>query len=246
MKIALVQFDAVPEDVAGNLAKMTSWVRKATAQNANVVMFHEASLTDFVSDVSLFAQTVPAGEACQTMKQLAEEQKIIISFGLLEKAGDQYYITQVFFGPDHFYHKYRKTNLHEPNDPQKAAKRFRDETSYFAPGMGPKIFELGGHRVACMICADGNNNELLDNIRRMKPDFVLYPNNRTRPWSDEYWQAIVTKIGAPLLITNRVGESWGYSSRGGVAVYNSHGILIKRANLDGREEMMIVDTQEFI
>lgn len=247
MKIAIIQFDAIPENVDSNLDKIIFWSKKAAEKNAGIVLFHEVCLTDFVSDVKKYAELVPGGYSFNTLKKYTEDLNIYISFGLIEKEEKNYYITQVFLGPNNFFYKYRKTNLYEPaKDNKVAIKRFRDEKSYFKPGVGPDIFNIENFQVTCMICADGNFDNLLNKIKDMSVDFVFYPNNRARWRPEEYWIEIVNKINKPILITNRVGESWGFSSPGGAMVFNKYGKLIKKANLEGREEMLIIDTKEFI
>ena len=241
MRIALVQIDTKPGDIKGNLEKICLWSRKAAEQNIDMVMFHESALADYVADAASVAQDVPGSDACQQIKMLSEELGIVISFGLTEKDGDKLFITQVFFGPNGYFHKYRKTNLHVPADPAKAAKRFRDEDTYFTRGSGPGLFEILGKKAACIICADGNSDEVLAAVKALHPEIVFFPNNRARPRPDEYWGGIAQKVNTPLLITNRVGESWGFSSLGGAAAYDHDGVLIAKANTEGREEFIIVE-----
>lgn len=247
MKIALIQFNAIPENIDNNLNKMIFWSKKAKEKNVDIILFHELCLTDFVSDVKKYAELVPIGNACKIIKKYAEDLNLYISFGLIEKENNNYYITQVFLGPNNFFYKYRKTNLYEPSkDSKTAVKRFRDEKTYFQHGIGPNIFNIEKFRATCILCADGGSDKILNQIKNMDIDFVFYPNNRVRWRPEEYWIEIVKKINKPLLITNRIGESWGYSSPGGAMVFNKNGLLIKKANLDEKEEMLVVNTKEFM
>lgn len=131
VKVALVQFDAVPEQSERNLREMDRLIRQAAFQGARIVMFHELTLSDYTSRLDDFAESVPDGPACKRMGNLARELNCYVSFGLSEKDGKKndvrFYITQVFFGPNGFVYRYRKTWLwwdYEEND-----KWYRKEPS---------------------------------------------------------------------------------------------------------------------
>ena len=61
IRIALIQFDAVPEDVAGNLKKMERLARKTVASGTDMVMFHENSVCDYTPRLDQFAELIPSG-----------------------------------------------------------------------------------------------------------------------------------------------------------------------------------------
>lgn len=244
--IALVQIDSVPEQPRENLQKIVAYSKKAAGQGADIIVFHEATLTDYVSDPAKFAEMVPDGPACTVIRELARELGVYISFGLLEQQEGKFFISQVFFGPQNFYYRYRKTNLHQPEDKERAAKRHRDEASYLTPGSGPEVFLIDGLRASCIICADGNSPDVLYQVRTLRPDIVFFPNNRVRWRPDEYWANIAQTVNAPLLITNRVGESWGFSSLGGSSVFSANSKCLARANMAGKEEILLIKTEELL
>ncbi|MFH0963231.1 MAG: nitrilase-related carbon-nitrogen hydrolase, partial [Planctomycetota bacterium] len=152
IRVALVQFDASPEAVDDNLEKMRSWVRAAARERARWIVFHEATLCDYTPDLPRLAQPVPDGPATRAMIALARETLTFISFGLSEKAGDRFHISQVFVGPAGYVYHYRKTWLwREPSD-----EGYRNEWARYDPGAGPELFTLDGVKATCFICADGN------------------------------------------------------------------------------------------
>jgi predicted amidohydrolase len=84
IRVALVQFDARPEEPARNLEAMTQWAAKAAKASARWIMFHEGTLCDYTPRVAEFAEPVPDGNATQAMIRLAQEHHCHISFGLSE------------------------------------------------------------------------------------------------------------------------------------------------------------------
>ena len=241
MKIALIQMEVIQENPEKNLKKILELSKKAAQKGAKILLFPEGCLTDYVSDVDAFAEEAPQGPACQSVKKLADELKVYISFGLIEKDGIHRYITQVFLGPRKFMYKYRKTWLYATTDRIKSIRRHRNEPDDFDPGTGPELFEIAGLTASCVICADTMAGRCLKVLNQLKPQVVFYPNNREIWQPPEYWAKIAKATEALLLITNRVGTSWGEHCEGGCAVYSKEGKLLAAANTDGKEEILLFD-----
>ncbi len=241
MKIALIQMDITPERTKKNLGKIVSFSKKAAKKGAKIILFPETALTDCVSDVNKVAQEVPSGPACNKIKKLAEKLGVYISFGLIEKDGIHRYITQVFLGPNNFNYKYRKTWLYATNDRIKKDRRYRDDTEFFDPGQGPEIFKIEGIKSSCIICADTFSERCFKIMNHLKPKIIFYPNNREIRRSKEYWGNIARKFNAHLLITNRVGNSWGEKCEGGCFVFSKEGKLLAETNKESKEELLLFD-----
>lgn len=239
MNIAIVQIDSEQEQPEKNLAKILEKSREAHAQGAKIILFHEGTLTDYVADIDAFAQEAPDGPACRAVHALARELDVYISFGLIEKDGIDHYITQVFLGPDLTY-RYRKTWLYATTDKIKAIRRYRDEPTYFDCGNGPEIFEIGGIRASCIICADANAERCVKKLQLLKPDLVFYPNNREMWWRPQFLEHFAKTIGAPLLVANRVGKSWGEQCEGGSVALDSKGNRLVQAG--DTEEIIYIDS----
>jgi predicted amidohydrolase len=244
MKVALVQISTIEEQPKKNLAKIIDFAKRAKAKGAKIIMFHEGTLTDYVTDIDKFAQEVPNGPACDTISKLANELNAYISFGLIEKKGIRRYITQVFLGPNNFIYKYHKTWLYPATDRIKAIRRHRNEPDDFDPGNGPDIFEIEGIKASCIICNDANAKRCLKVLKQLSPQLIFFPNNREIWRPNEYWGDIAKSCCAPLLITNRVGTSWGEKCEGGCSVYSKTGKLLAEANKDGKEEILLFDLKQ--
>lgn len=131
--------------------------------------------------------------------------------------------------------------MYATTDRIKSFRRHRNEPDDFDPGSGPEVFEIAGLRASCMLCADAFANRCLKLLRQLNPEIVFYPNNREMWHPKEYWAEIAQAINAPLLITNRVGISWGEQCDGGCSVYSKTGELLASANTDGKEEILLFD-----
>ena len=109
VRVALIQFDAVPEQVDENLERMETFVEQAAGEGARWVMFHEGTVCDYTPDLEKYSEPVPEGHSTQRMMAAARAHDCFVSFGLSERADDRYYISQVFLGPEGLVHCYRKT-----------------------------------------------------------------------------------------------------------------------------------------
>ena len=244
MKVALIQIATIEEQPKKNLAKIIEFAKKAQAKGAKIIMFHEGTLTDYVGDVDKFAQEVPNGSACKTIGKLANELNAYISFGLIEKEGIRRHITQVFLGPNNFVYKYQKAWLYPTTDRIKSIRRHRNEPDDFDPGKGPDIFEIEGIKASCFICNDASAKRSLKVLEQLSPQLIFFPNNREMWRPNEYWSDIAKSCCAPLLITNRVGTSWGEKCEGGCSIYSKTGELLAEANKDGKEEILLFDLKK--
>ena len=236
-RVALVQFDAVPEQPERNLTEMERLARLAVNQGARLVMFHEGTLTDYTPRLNELGERVPDGPACQRMASLAKHLGCFISFGLSERDGDRFYITQVFFGPEGFVYRYRKAWLwREEKD-----EGYRNEHARYDPGPGPERFTIDGIVATCFICADGEAPRCIERAKGLRPQLVFFPNNRGGLPDFPVFGARAKEIGAPMLVTNRVGKSWMHDCKGGCVAFDAKGNMLSKANREGREEVLMID-----
>ena len=236
-RVGLVQFDAVPEQPERNLNEMERLARLAVSQGARLVMFHEGTLTDYTPRLNELGERVPDGPACQRMASLAKQLRCFISFGLSERDGDRLYITQVFFGPEGMVHRYRKAWLWREEKDQ----GYRNEHARYDPGPGPERFTIDGIVATCFICADGEAPRCIERAKGLRPQLVFFPNNRGGLPDFPVFGARAKEIGAPMLVTNRVGRSWMHDCKGGCVAFDAKGNVLAKANREGREEVLMID-----
>lgn len=232
--IALIQFDAVPEQIDRNLDKMEALVEEACRGGARWIMFHEGTVCDYTPRVAELAEIVPSGKCTQRMARLSRRLGCYISFGLSETDRGRYYITQVFTGPKGFLYRYRKTWLWRQADD----KGYRNEWARYDPGAGPELFQIDGVVASCFICADGDSPRCIQRLAALHPQVVFYPNNRASLPGFEAFGRQAQRIKAPMLVTNRTGASWVHQCKGGSVLFASDGTVLAKANREGREEIL--------
>ena len=182
--MALVQFDAVPEASDRNLVEMERLARSAVDRGARWIQFHEGCVSDYTPRIKTLAEQVPDGKSTQRMINLAAELNCYISFGLNERNGDRFHISQVFVAPQRLVHCYRKTWLFHTDED----KGYRNELARYDPGTGPSLFEIDGVRAACFICADANSPRCIERLRDLHPQVVFHPNNHINPSPEADWK----------------------------------------------------------
>ncbi|MCX6623706.1 MAG: carbon-nitrogen hydrolase family protein [Acidobacteria bacterium] len=232
--IALVQFDAQPEHVDQNLAKMEALAEQARRDGARWVIFHEGTVCDYTPRLSELAEPVPAGKCTQRMARLSKRLDCFISFGLSENDRGHYHITQVFVGPKGFLYRYRKSWLWR----QDADQSYRNEWARYDTGTGPELFKIDGVMASCFICADGEAPRCIERVAGLHPQVVFYPNNRGTLPPFETFGRRAKRIGAPMLVSNRTGASWMHQCQGGCVLYAADGTVLAKANREGREEIL--------
>jgi predicted amidohydrolase len=239
VRVALVQFDAVPEQVEANRRKMQSLAEHAAAAGARWVMFHEGTVCDYTPQLARFAEAVPDGPSTAFVAGLARRLNVMISFGLSEREGERFYITQVFVGPAGLIHAYRKTWIWREGDDG----GYRNEWIRYDPGTGPAPFEIDGVRATCFICADGESPRCIERARSLRPQVVFFPNNRADLPGHDVFGARAKAIGAPTLVTNRTGQSWIHDCKGGSVIYSRDGEILAKSNREGREDVLVYDLE---
>ena len=201
LSVALVQFDSIAEKTSHNLKQMERLTREAVQNGARLVMFHEGCLTDYTPRLEELAEPVP-GPTTKKMTALARELNCMISFGLSEREDSRFYITQAFIDPAGLIYRYRKSWLwRDASD-----KGYRNEWARYDPGTGPELFKINGIKATCFICADGEAPRCIERAKELKPELVFYSNNRVQLPDHTDMGARAAIIGAPLLVTNRIGE----------------------------------------
>jgi predicted amidohydrolase len=236
LRVALVQFDAVPGERERNLTEMERLVREAVSGGARLVMFHELATSDYVDDIDPLAERIPDGPSCRRMGALASELGRHIAFGLPERDGDRRFIAYVFLGPGGLIARYRKTWLFRTD----ADEGFRNEWARYDPGSGPEPFEILGRRATALICADATSPRAVERVRALEPEIVFFPVNRGAKRFTAYPE-IIARMGAVTLVANRVGQSHTRDCVGGSAVYDRDGRIIVEANRSGEEEILYYD-----
>jgi len=170
LKITTSQFEHRSGDKAYNLSVIRNLSAKAAAKGAQVIAFHECSITGYSfamghskQQMLDLAEFIPGGPSIERLTAFAKESGITILAGLFEKdAEDKVYKAQVCVNENGIVAKYRK--LHPFINP------------HVTPGDQYIIFDLFGWKCSILICYDNN---IIENVRAVKllgADIVFMPH----------------------------------------------------------------------
>lgn len=170
IKIASAQFENHSNDKAYNLGIIRTLAAQAKEQGAQVIAFHECSITGYTfarhlnrEQLSAIAEPIPDGESIQALITIAKELDIIILAGLFEKTNDgSLYKAYVCVDSSGLVAKYRK--LHPFINP------------HLRPGNEYVVFDLLGWKCGILICYDNN---IIENVRAttlLGADIIFMPH----------------------------------------------------------------------
>jgi len=153
--ISVAQFQPRNGDKAYNLSVIRKLAKKAKSLGADVISFHEMSITayTFTKDLNLeqitdLAEEIPNGNSTQELIGISKELDIAILAGLVEKSDNEIFNTYICATPDGMVAKYRK--LHPfINKHMSAGKEYC-------------VFDLYGWKCGILICYDNN---IIENVR---------------------------------------------------------------------------------
>lgn len=156
LKIATAQFEHRSGDKEFNLASIEALSARAAQLGAEVVAFHECSVTGYsfarrLSKEQLWdlAEAIPSGESTAALTEIARRHRISVLAGLFERGEDgAVYKAHVCVDQNGVKAKYRK--IHPFINP------------HVMPGSAYLVFELKGWKCAILICYDNN---VIENVR---------------------------------------------------------------------------------
>jgi predicted amidohydrolase len=170
LKIASAQFENKSGDKEYNLSVIDQLSKKAAAEGADAIAFHECSITGYtfarklsLEQMQALSELVPGGKSVQRLQAIATKNRIAILAGLFEKdeAGDIY---KAYVCVD-------KTGLLASH-----RKLHPFVNKYIKPGNHYTVFELHGWKCGILICYDNN---IIENVRATKllgADILFMPH----------------------------------------------------------------------
>ncbi len=156
IKIATAQFEHASGDKKYNLSNIDELSARAAEQGAQVISFHECSISgySFARELDMeamlaIAESIPDGESTQALIRIARKRNIIILAGLFEKdAAGKIYKAYVCVNGDGLIARFRK--LHPFINP------------HITPGNEYLVFDLLGWKCGILVCYDNN---VIENVR---------------------------------------------------------------------------------
>lgn len=147
LRIAAAQIECVAGDIAANTQTHLRFVAQAEAAGADLVVFPELSLTDYLSspDLGSLGRSVRDEEIAAIV---GASDRLAVSFGFIERDEDgRHYNTQALARSGRIQHVHRKLNLPTYGNLQ--------EGLFYQKGERLDLAALdGGWEAATLICAD--------------------------------------------------------------------------------------------
>lgn len=155
LKLAAAQFEPRDGDKEYNLSVIEELTARARDKGAQVISFHELSVTAYTflknldrSEVADLAEPVPGGDSTQRLIRIAGKYDMTVLAGLVEVEGNDLFNTYVAVNSSGLIARYRK--LHPFISP------------YLMPGQEYVVFDLMGWKCGILICYDNN---VVENVR---------------------------------------------------------------------------------
>jgi predicted amidohydrolase len=170
LKISTAQFENASGDKEYNLGVINDLAAEASRQGAQVIAFHECSVTGYTFARHLskeqmldLAELIPEGKSIQRLISIASAQNITVLAGLFEKDRDNnLYKAYVCVDRNGLIAKHRK--LHPFINP------------HLTPGDRYTVFDLHGWKCGILICYDNN---VIENVRAtalLGADIIFMPH----------------------------------------------------------------------
>jgi predicted amidohydrolase len=148
LRVAAAQFESRNGDKDFNLERINDLSARAAAAGADVMAFHECSITGYsfarrLSKAELLeiAEQVPGGPTVERLIRISRKSEIVILAGLFERGDDgEIYKAQVCVDGTGVLASFRK--LHPFINPA------------IKPGNGYVVFDLRGWKCGILICYD--------------------------------------------------------------------------------------------
>ncbi len=170
LKVATAQFEHRGGDKSYNLSVIRKFTSKAAADKADLIAFHECSITGYLfaknfskEQMQELAEPIPAGASTQELIKIAAEYDIAVCAGLFEK-DDQGNLFKAYVCVDKngLLAKFRK--LHP----------FINK--HLTPGSEYCVFEFRNWKFGILICYDNN---VIENVRAttlLGAEVILMPH----------------------------------------------------------------------
>jgi len=234
VKLAIIQFNIRPGDIAANEAKVAALVQQAAAKGAQAVVLPELWNCGYaLKDLVTLAQS-SRGTSINLLKKLAKKYGLFVFGGSIAELKDgRYYNTQIIINAEgSVISKYRKIHLFSLG---------LQEDEYFTPGQEWVLSDTPWGQAGLMLCYDLRFPELARNLALRGAKLLVvpaqWPAARLAHWQI-LAQARALENQVFVIAVNRFGEDTS-------GVYNGHSLVVSPWGdilLDAvQEELSLVD-----
>ncbi len=237
MLVALTPLKTIPKAPEENLRRLKTVLASIAPTHLDLIVLPECTLTGYVyeeSDLSRFSESI-SGPTLFTFRELAQQYRTYICFGMLEWAGMQVYDSGVLLD--------REGQI-------VLVQRKLSEKPPFCPGKQVEIAETELGKMAMLICGDLFHAEAIAQLPD-DLDWVLVPMARAfagkspdeHRWETEeraeYLNA-VRAAGKTAFLVNALDEGIEEPSFGGALIVNGKGKVLAESP-HGSDEVLLYE-----
>ncbi|MBN9305441.1 MAG: hypothetical protein BGO82_03025 [Devosia sp. 67-54] len=227
---AVAQLHPVPDDVAGNLARIGAMVRGAARDGARLVVVPETATTGYFIADRLDRLAEPEdGPSATALAALAGECGVYLAVGMAIVADGTYYDAQLVFSPEgKRVATYRKVHL------------FSAEREWYGAGDTPVVIDTALGRIGLSICYDFMFPEFIRRLVDDGAEIVINSTNwisndfqRGMGWTGEAVESLALtralENGVWLVMANCIGSEAGFDSLGHSCIVSPSGKVLASA-----------------
>ncbi|HWO95543.1 MAG TPA: carbon-nitrogen hydrolase family protein [Bacillus sp. (in: firmicutes)] len=232
MKLALSQFQPVLHHKEKNLEKMHEYMKEASQQECDVILFPELALTGyFTREKTPELAEDKNGSSIALLRRWAQQYNMMVIAGFPEKVDEEIYNSAVIIGRDgELLGTYQKVHLWD------------EEYKYFKAGDTFPVWKTEFGTIGVMICYDTEFPETARILAEKGAEIILAPTANMTPLEHSqriYIQSRAAENQVFVATTNRIGIEENTFFFGQSAAANPFGELLVIG--DGQENQYYVD-----
>ncbi|MBN2776345.1 MAG: amidohydrolase [Bacteroidales bacterium] len=224
LKIAVIQYDIVWENLSENIQRIIEIVKNS--ERADIYVLPEMFNTGFTNDVASMAENLD-GDTISTIKNLAKEQNAAICGSIILNENDNYFNSFLFIKPDGEIVRYDKRHLF----------KMGGEADMFTKGNERVICNYKDVRFLLQVCYDLRFPVWSRN--RNDYDAIIYIAN----WPASRQEIFKTLLKARaienqalVIAANRIGtDGNNINYEGGSCFVDAKGVVVNACNQNSEE-----------
>lgn len=223
---------SLPGDIAANTARHLQLIRLAVAQQADMIIFPELSLTGYEPTLAHSLATTPEDGCLAAFREMSAAHKITIGMGAPLQQAEGMTIGLLLFHPDKKTFVYEKQYLHA------------DEEPFFIPGKSNTGIIGNEPRIALAICYELSVPAHAEAALQNEAQIYLASVAKTADGVAKAAERLadLARIHAiTTMMVNCVGPCDGVTCAGQTAVWNSRGEMLLQLDASS-EGLLLLDT----
>lgn len=230
MKVAIAVLEVL-KNIEKNKNKIIKFILEAAKQNVDLIIFPEVAITgfqdknDYEYDLTLCEEIT--GEYINEVRKIALESKIMVSLGFFEKDHGKIYDSSILIDKSGtIIQHYRRVDGHwafnraDRNIYRNGKEVYKTRTEYGS--------------FSTILCGDLFNDEVVNMLVRLKPDYLLYPlamclkkNDTWENASKGYGERINLFNVKTIMVNSLDALEDGQENIGGAHIFNKKGEIIE-------------------